>query len=280
MKKLLAAFILSAIVTASAGCANNESGNTSVSGTKVSNSEIKIEEIDWSVNESIMDGERTLSLDYTNNSRYTILQFDIKFTQREDVNDDDRKIFDYLKETGYYDDEDIKKLYILGSNRRCASPGETVTNTVCSINNTYRNAESMSEFSLMEPDMATIAYIANDGKGYTEYYDFKNKTYGSSSGNGIDLHQWSDTDISKLLPKAEYTAVKVSSDYDDRFFFYAFGVHPEEYEAYVSAVKEAGFTDVQYDGDRSYRALNGDNYEANITYNSIEETMTGCVERK
>lgn len=240
---------------------------------------IKIEEIDWKINESIMDGEKFISLDYTNNSEYTILDVEIEFKQKEDVTDEQLGVFDKLKEYWSWDEEDVKNVYILGYNRKCAEPGETVSDSPLVINGTYILAESMEQVDIMEPNMVTIAFIGKDGKGYTIYYDYKSNTYGESSYGATDLHQWSESEISGLLPKAEFKAVNVSSDEEDRFFFYAYGVSIEEFNAYVDEIKEKGFTDVQFESGTSYRALNSDNIEANITYDYVEEQLTGCVEK-
>lgn len=239
---------------------------------------IKIEDIDWNVTESILDGERFISFNYTNNSEYTILDVEMEFVQKESTTAEQLVAFDKIKEEQEWTDEELAEVYILGYNRKCAEPGETVTDSPCVINGTYTLVESMEQYEIMEPDMVTIAFIGDDGKGYAIYYDFKTQSYGESSKGAQEIQQWSDSEISSLLPKAEFKAVKVSSDDDDRFFFYAYGVSREEFEAYVEAVKANGFTEVGFEGSDSYRASNSDGFEANIKYNAVEETMTGCVE--
>ena len=39
-----------------------------------------------------------------------------------------------------------------------------------------------------------------------------------------------------------------------------------------------GFTEDGFEGSNSYRASNEDGIEANITYNAVEEKLTGSVE--
>ena len=267
-----------------AGCGSNggqstQSNSSQSAGSFSAKDAIKIEDIDWVVKESVLDGERFISFNYTNNSQYTILDVEMEFVQKEGTTAEQLKVFDKLKEDREWTDEEVEEIYIKGYNRKIADPGETVTDSPCVINGTYTLVENIKQYEIMEPDMISIAFIGADGKGYAIYYDFKTQSYGESSQGAQDLQQWSDSEISSLLPMAEFKAVVVSSDEDDRFFFYAYGVFREEFEAYVESVKTNGFTDVGFEGDNSYRATNADGIEANITYNAIEETMTGCVER-
>lgn len=273
-------FVLLAIITT--GCGNNESmssDNTKSSKTLFSAKDaIKIEDILWNVTESIMDGERFISFNYTNNSKYIIMDVEMKFKQKEGTIIDQLAVFDELKATYEWSDEEMTELYILGYNRKFADPGETVSDSPCVVNGTYILVENMKQFEIMEPDVVDIAFIGEDGKGYVIYYDFKTQAYGQSSQGAQNLQQWSKSKISKLLPKANFKATRVSSDDEDDFFFYAYGVSREEYEAYVEAVKLKGFTEVGFEGSNSYRATNKDGIEANITYNVVEEKLTGSVE--
>lgn len=280
MKKALAALLSMAMIFGLTGC-EGESGGSNIFSTSFSPKDaIKIKDIDWSVTESIIDGERCLSFNYTNNSKYTILDVEMEFVQKSDVTKEQLSVFNKLKEDREWTDEEVSEIYILGYNRKCAEPGETVSDSPCSINGTYILVENIKQYEIMEPDMMTVAFIGKDGKGYTMYYDFKSQVYGESSQGGQDLQQWSDSEISKLLPKADAPAINVSTDREDRFYFYAYGVSREGFENYVDAVKANGFTEVGFESSTSYRATNSDGVEAHVTYNAMEETMTGCVERK
>lgn len=280
MKKALAALLSMTVIFNFTGCSGeNESGGIFDTAFSAKDA-IKIEDIDWSVAESIIDGDRFLSLNYTNNSKYTILEYEVKFVQKSDVTKEQLSVFDDLKEEKEWTDEEVSDIYIIGYNRKCAEPGETVTDSPCCVNGTYTLVENIEQYEIMEPEMATIAFIGKDGKGYAVYYDFKSQTYGESSKGGINLQEWSDSEISKLLPKAEAPAIHVSSNDEDRFYFYAYGVSREAFEKYVEAVKANGFTDVCFENSNSYRATNADGIEAHITYTAVDEKMTGCVEQE
>ena len=279
MKKTLTALLSLTMVLGFTGCTGENSDGMIFDNAFSAKDAIKIEDIDWNVTESVMDGERFVSFNYTNNSKYTILDVEMEFVQKSDVTKEQLSVFDELKEEREWTDEEVSNINILGYNRKCAEPGETVSDSPLCINGTYTLVENIWQYEIMEPDMATIAFIGKDGKGYAVYYDFKTQTYGETSQGGQDLQQWSDSEISKLLPKAEAPAIKVSSDDEDRFYFYAYGVSRETFEKYVEAVKANGFTEVGFENSTSYRATNTDGIEAHITYIAVEEKMTGCVDK-
>lgn len=241
---------------------------------------VKIEEIDWSVEESLVDGERFISFGYTNNSPYTILDLEIRFEQRENLSAEDLAAFDELKAERDWSDEDVARIHIEGANHKCAFPGDTVSGYPCNINGTGTWVQSMAQYELMEPDMATICLIGDDGKGYVEYYDFKSRIYGESSQGGIDLHQWSDSELAQLLPKVESVAVQVDRDDEEIFYFTAYGSSVESFTEYVEEVKKKGFTAVDYEGPDTYRATNGDGVQAAITFDSMRNELEGYVKIK
>lgn len=238
---------------------------------------VKIEDIDWSVEESLMDGERFISFGYTNNSPYTILDLEIRFKQKEGLTADDLAAFDELKADRDWTDEDVAEIYIEAANHKCAFPGYNVADYPCNINGTGTWVQSMSQYELMEPDMATICLIGDDGKGYVEYYDFKSQVYGESSQGGIDLHQWSDSELAQFLPKAESVAVQVDRDDGEIFYFTAYGSSIEHFASYVEEVKKIGFTRVDYEDNDTYRALNDDGIQAVITFDYRRNTLEGYV---
>lgn len=243
---------------------------------------IKIEELDWSIAESVLDGERFISFNYTNNSKYTVLDMEIRFKLKEGLTPEDMTPFAELKADREWTDEELMEVYIEGVNQKCAAPGETVADSPCYINGTGTQVETMAQVDLMEPEMASIAIIGDDGLGYAVFYDFMTKAYGESSSGGHDLHEWSDSELSSLIPKAEFTAVSVTTDEEDRFYFRAYDASREAYKSYVEAVKEKGFTQIEFEGDGaypSYRARNGDGIEVDISYNPMREEMGGSLEK-
>lgn len=268
MKKILGVLLLIAMMLSLAGCGN------SVFSAK---NEIKIEDIDWDVTESILDGERFVSFNYTNNSKYTIVDVEMKFVQKSDVTSEQLSVFDRLKESGTWTDDEIADIYILGFNRKCADPGETVSNSPCCINGTYNYVKTIKEYEIMEPDMATITFIGKDGKGYITYYDFKTQKYSESSQSGYDVQKWADNEFGKQLPKVEATAIGIISDDEDFFSFAAYGTSKETYDKYIDSVKASGFNEVVYETNTSFCATNSNDVEVSIYYSVIEEEISGSV---
>lgn len=274
--------ILAISIIGLTGCGINtspDSSNPKAPNTSIAPKDaIKIEDISWETKESILDGERFISFDYTNKSNYTILDVEMTFRQKDGTTVDQLAVFDNLKTERDWSDEEISEIYILAYNRKSADPGETVSESPCVINGTYILVENIEQFEIMEPDIVEIAFIGDDGKGYTIYYDFKTQVYGQSSQGGLDLQQWSESEISSHLPKGEFKATIVNYDDEDYFSFKAFGVSREEFEAYVEEVKKNGFTEVDYESHDSYSASNVDGISVSINYNMIEEMMTGSIE--
>ena len=280
---VLVASMMTACGSSSAGTSSGDSGYEEADDSAVTaeTSEsagaptISMDDIDWSVNESVLDGERILSLDYTNNTAYTIVALEIEFVQSEDASGDVSELFSYMQETYDYTEEDLSEIYICGYNSRMADPGETVSGSPCTINGTYILVTDMEQYEIMEPDMASIALIGDDDKLYTIYYDFRSSTFGSSSQGGQDIYTWSDSELVSALPVPELRVVFVSSDEEDYFFAYCYGVSADEYAAYADACKECGFDDVGFESEGySYRATNEEGCEVTLYYSSTEEEMT------
>lgn len=237
------------------------------------NAAIHIEEIDWNVAASVLDGERVVSFNYTNNSKYTILEIELKFSQKEGLTAEQLSVFDDIKNEWELTDNEIANIYITGCNRKCADPGETVSNSPCYIEDIYTYVENINQYEIMEPDIMTIYFIGNDGKGYTIYYDFKSQTYSESSLGGQNIQEWSDSELSKLLPKAEAPEVKIQYDEEKIFKFTANGVSRESFEAYVKAVKAKGFTNSIIDRNNDYYASTDDGATVDVNYEAIKEEM-------
>jgi len=269
----------------STGCSSNAAEGQTSAASKNSTAfapeeAIKIEDIDWKVEDAVNDGERFLSFNYTNNSSYTIMDVELKYRQKEGITDAEYALFDNLKAENEYLIEDNKKLYIFAYNRKIADPGETVTTSPVVINGTGYTVENMDQYNLFEPDIMTVAIMGPDGKGYGIYYDYKSEKFSASSQGAQDLHAWSDSNLAKTLPDPDFTADAVSSDKDDYFYVYTYGISSQDYKDYIKAVQEKGFTDEKEEYSSSYHAKNSDGIEVSLYYDGIEESMSICVEKK
>lgn len=238
---------------------------------------IKIDEIDWTVEESVVDGERKLAMSYANNSSFTILELRIEFTQCEDVTDEDRAAFDEAyADPDWSPDVEPSELYIVGDNQHFVEPGEEAGPIACSLAYAFTDP-TLSQYELMEPSMAEIVYLGGDGKLYCEYYDFLNDAYSQSSSNGVDAVEWSESDISKLVPEIDAPVVNVSDDEEDRFVFNAYGLTLDDFAPYVEECKELGFTGDPSEDEDWYTATNEDGYEIWLNYYAETDSIYGRI---
>lgn len=284
LKKMSACLLVGLSISMLAACGGSNVGSENVKSSNESSKdtsyeessekmELKIEDIDWRVEESILDGEKFLSLNYTNNSDYTIMDVEITFKQKEGLTAEQLSVFDEYKEMLDLSDEEVAEIYILGYNRKCTRPGESGKDSPLVLNGTYHLVESTEQYELMEPDTISVAFIGSDDKGYVMYYDYNSQVYGSSTHDAADIHQWSDKELAKLIDVPECVATSVDIDDDDCFWFNAYGVKKDMYKRYVEDVKSKGFTEDVDEDDDSYEAKNADGVSIDISFSAIEESI-------
>ena len=137
---------------------------------------------------------------------------------------------------------------------------------------------TMEQYDLTEPSLLTIKYIAGDGKLYEETYDFKSKSY-SLSDEVIDTKQWSDSELASQLPRPENLLVINIDDSEKRFTFETAGTDEDEFESYVSACKEAGFTkDVTNGSQYFYATSSNGKYDLDLFYYPDAGSITAYLD--
>lgn len=240
------------------------------------NDSIKIDEIDWTVDESVIDGSRDVAFSYTNNSPYSIFDLKLEFTQRADVTEEDRAVFDGVYENKYWDTEP-EDLYVVGYGRQYTEPGESTDPYWLSLCGTYTEVDSMEQYSLMEPSLMTIDYVGDDGKVYEEYYDFKTDKYSQSRKGGRSAVSWSDSELASMVPTVSSPVVTVDYDSEGMFSFKAADMSLDDYDSYVTQCKEKGFTDDSYESSGYYRASNEDGYEVTVSFSEYENVLSAYV---
>lgn len=239
---------------------------------------IKIEEIEWSTQETLMNGQKYLALTYTNNSAYTIIELEMKFTQKEPLTEEQKLLFPDLQEHLAYWEEDFSELYITGRNLKMADPGEMVGDRALFLNGTGIEVENKEQFALVEPDMMSILFLGPDGKAYELYYDFKAQIYGESSEGGLNVQQTSENPLTTLLPEWEFRVTWIDYDEEDEFELEAYGILRNEFERYVEAVKAQGFVSDSEEESNGYRAYNTDGICMTVAYEPMDELMEISVE--
>ena len=195
MNKKIKIFAIFAVVLSMAtcfvGCGNSEttdkpgsSEETEKPGSGVV-TEINIEDIAWSVDEGIVDGDRYVLLNYTNNTQYTLTNFEITFKEKAGITEEEKAEFysDIQKkfEASNEDMEDLKgrPISMHAETDRVVNPSESASNVNCYYYGGSFYLKDINHYNLVEPDIATIKYIDED-KIFSVYYDYGSKKYLSS----------------------------------------------------------------------------------------------------
>lgn len=235
-----------------------------------------IEDIDWVVEETVVDGVRTVTLNYTNNTGYTILEAEIDYVLKDGVTQDDLAVFDEVKEELEWSDEDVAELYIYSNNRKCADPGEHVVGSYSYING-LAYVDNMEQMAVMDYDIMEICFVGPGDKAYTIYYDFRSDEFSEASSSPRQLHQWSEYEISDKLPDMDFVEVELASDDENRVHYHAYGVTNEDYHAYKEAVVAGGYINDILETDNSYDATNAEGYEIDLYYYPHREDLSICI---
>ena len=242
---------------------------------------IKIENIDWSIDEGIIDGERHALLHYTNNSKYTISGFELTFKEKQGITDEKKdQFFTEIKKKFEFTDEEIAELKKEGismhaNTEKVVNPNESVKNAYCFYYDGYSYVKDIEHYNLVEPDIATIRYI-DDNKIHTTYYDFASKKYSIEEETEV-AYQWSKTDFSTKIAKPEVKVVEVGVDDESRFSFDAFGMSIDQFNAYVDQCMELGFTVDARSHEGFYTADNAEGYNVYLSYDNEDDMMDGSI---
>ena len=280
-------FAVAVIVLANTGCTvstdTNDVGRESINigkpkEKKIPVDNIKIEDLDWCVEEGIVKNNRYELFSYTNNSDYVIKSFSIYMSQKASITEEDViEIHAYMKEEFSCTDEDLEwlKSQEYGTQARAellCNPGDSIENQHVYYYKGIVYVKESSHMELVEPDIATIEYIYND-KIYTEYYDFKTGKY-SLDSKVRDLYQWPNFDIMAKIPKPDALILEDEYSTDDYVNFEVYGVSVDDFKAYVDMCREYGFTEDVYDYEDYYTAEDTEGYGVRISYRENLNNMS------
>lgn len=269
IERALATMLMVSVVVCMSACgASGEGGTGGTASNKVEGP--KIEDIEWSVDEGISDGKRIPMLSITNNSSATIAGFEIEFTERGDLTDEERNtFFTDVKEQFELGDDDMaemqdKAVGMHAETERVVLPGESISGIDLYYFQGYYYMRDMGHYSLVEPDIAIIDFV--DGSIiYEEYYDFKSDKY--TMGSEVENAQyWTTTELGTMIPKPEVPVLKQAVDNAHHFTFEAYGMSIEEFNSYVAQCKEKGFTVDPTEHDGFYAADNAEGYDIYANY--------------
>lgn len=287
MKKTTKLFIIitfiSALILSFEGCTKAEETIT----TKPKANDFNISNVVWSIENGILDGERYPLMTITNNSGYTITEFELKLTQKEDVEniDLDTTISDLTFSLELDEEESFefkteisnKKLNMCYETDTIIKDGETQKNIQGTYFDSSYEVNNIEHINLVEPDIATIRYVA-DGKIKKVYYDFKAESY-TYDDEEVEAYEWSSNDIATQLPKPKAEIVKTFHENDNEYLFDIFGFKQNDYFNYINECKNNGFTKDIVDNSKSdflpsWTAKNDNGYSIKISFSSYHNRVT------
>ncbi len=277
MKKIIA--LLLAAVMAFALCACGVPGapaGTSGTGSTASaeKSPIKIEDIEWSAQLGIIDGERQFVLSYTNNSKYTIAYFCMIFTVKDELSEANQKALDELKTVYELEDSEMPLLELEAESEKLTDPGESDENMEVLMGWNYLYSQDL--FECFTPDILELDYIGKDNKIHTEYYDFLSGNY-SEEAETREANEFPyDNPMAERLPELNARVISLITEYEGYVGFRAYGMTKDDFNSYVSACKEKGFTVDPYTSSNSdmYYAYSEDGYYIDLDYYSYADEIS------
>ena len=133
----------------------------------------------------------------------------------------------------------------------------------------YIEACKEKGFTIDTETSGSYFYAFND-KGYKlslSYYDYNNEMHiGLDAEMEYETITWPNSDIAKLLPVPKSTTGKIYSNDADSFSVYISNTSIEDYNAYITACEEKGFTVDASKQDKHYSAKNADAYKLTVDY--------------
>ena len=264
-----------------AGCGNsNNSGSNQ--GNTAEKSKLKIDDIVWSVDEGISNGERYVLLSYTNNTPYTITEFEITFTEKSTASEEEKNAFlSDIQKLFEADEEEMADLRsrpveMYARTDRIAEPGASVSNANCYYYQGYFYVKSINHYNLVEPDIATVKYV-DENNIHTAYYDFNSKKFTEDTETEA-AYQWSQTALSSKIPKPDAKVVKKHIDNENGFNFDVCGWNREQFNAYTQSCKDLGYTDESGGFEDVYYAFNAEGYKIYLSYDEDSQTLSANVD--
>lgn len=246
LNKIISIIAACTVLTACSNTSNTISNDTSstdasASSTKESISTIDLSNVNWNVENRIVNGERRPAFDVTNNTNYLLTYVDVEFKRKDDVSDEEwRDALSWAKSEyiGYTDEELDESKTIHGYIYDCINPSETASDMLA-FGVVY--VQDGKVYDYVEPDLMTVEYVNDeDGNIHTAYYDYKN----NSSNEDSDTEKafvWPTSALVKDLPIPDSKYVETKVDSADLVAVDVNNYTYDKYLEYVSAVKNIGY---------------------------------------
>ena len=265
---------------------DNDDGNKGSIGdqnTVLKASDLSIDDYEWATDRTKYNGVDCYSFSLTNNSDYDIIAVEFTYKVKEDVNDSDLVVYDeFMKDhDGYIEEDDSPKDVILkGSKNALVAKGEQLTGlrfTVGFQNWSWYDYPTTEQFNLMEPKEMQIGVIGKDNILYIAYYDFEDDAW-ILDENTMAVDTWSKKEIAKKISKPNEGHHVVTTDEEDEFNVYSYGINADEYNQYVENLKTAGFAE-ESNSSSHFEGKDTNGYVVELWYYSDEERLSIGVEK-
>lgn len=244
---IIAAVLLATLILASC---NDQGSNANA---KMKNDQIKIESIDWKVENAVINNYRRVCFSFDNNSQYKIISLEANFKMKEGTTEEQvTSAGKSLIAMGKYPST-ILNGTLTAEPSQITDPGQTSVKDELLLGISY--IEDMELYELTEPDIFTISYLGPDEKIHKEYYNFKNKSY-SLDDEVIDPNQWSDCELAQKIPRPEgliISSIKEGSTLQIDII----KLTTQQYNEYIAKCSNMGYT-AKRQTDTSYEANSSD----------------------
>lgn len=133
----------------------------------------------------------------------------------------------------------------------------------------YVNACEEKGFTI-EAEQSDLSYYAYNADGYklSLYYDENDRKMSISvdAAEEYGTLVWPDSEIASMLPVPKSTTGEITQDDEKGFAAYVSDTPIEEYNTYVAACADKGFTVEASESEKSYLAKNSDGYQLSVSY--------------
>ena len=122
----------------------------------------------------------------------------------------------------------------------------------------------------IDSESNSSSFDAYNKEGYKlsiSYYEYAEK-FNIDLDSPLEVKEdaWSESTLSKKIPKPKSIKGKIESDSSNYYIFYAADMTLEDFEEYVDELKDNGFIEDYYKTDTSYSAKNNDDYKVSVSY--------------
>lgn len=122
----------------------------------------------------------------------------------------------------------------------------------------------------VEAEQSEQSYYAYNADGYklSLYYDENDNkmNIGVDAAKQYGTLVWPDSTIASMLPVPKSTTGEITQDDENGFAACVSDTPIEEFNAYVAACADKGFTVDAHESDKSYSAENSDGYQLSVSY--------------